>query len=324
LVSVLIPCYNAQDYIADALESVINQTYPNLEIIVVDDGSTDSSRRVLLDYAARDNRIILHFQDNRGPSAARNKAFELSKGEWIQYLDADDLLSSNKIAKQVEVAVRRKIDDSIIYGDIKIVGYGDVEMDKEFRTVDFNDPIQFLFHNSFECGNTGVHLIPRLIIEKIDPWDESAMILEDLDFFCRAIIASSAVFYAEGAVFYYRIQKNRQSLSKSRSNFFSHDSWRMTKKVATLLLANIDPLDMHSRKIVAKFIFTWIWSVYPAMKLERAAATSMLSEMGFHPSKLNISQKSNFFISFLGLNTTFSILFLYRKIRICCMGRKQD
>src|SRR5438128_8633466 len=98
LVSILIPVYNAESFVADAIQSALDQTWPAKEIIAVDDGSTDRSAEVLKSFAPR---IKVIEQENRGASAARNRALREAQGEFIQYLDADDLLAPNKIKIQM-------------------------------------------------------------------------------------------------------------------------------------------------------------------------------------------------------------------------------
>src|SRR2546428_9852731 len=104
LVSILIPAVNAQEWIADALRSAIAQTWPRREIIVVDDGSTDQTLAVARQFESQCVRVIT--QTNQGAAAARNKAFSLSQGDYIQWLDADDLLAPDKITKQMEALDR--------------------------------------------------------------------------------------------------------------------------------------------------------------------------------------------------------------------------
>src|ERR1041385_7998340 len=102
LVSILIPAYNAERWIADTIRSALAQTWPYKEIIVVDDGSTDRTRSVVEKFDSKSVRIVA--QENRGVCSARNRAYELSQADYIQWLDADDLLSPNKIATQLEAA----------------------------------------------------------------------------------------------------------------------------------------------------------------------------------------------------------------------------
>lgn len=98
-VSILIPCYNAEQWIAQAIQSALDQTYPNKEVIVIDDGSSDRSLEVIKSYG---NQIYWESQLNQGGNTTRNRLLELSTGEWLQYLDADDYLKPDKIEKQVQ------------------------------------------------------------------------------------------------------------------------------------------------------------------------------------------------------------------------------
>ena len=100
LVSVVIPTYNSAEFLIQALESVFNQTYTNYEVIVVDDGSTDNTRQVIEPYRSRLNYI---YQANQGVAVARNKGIEVARGEWIAFLDADDLFLPQKLQQQVAV-----------------------------------------------------------------------------------------------------------------------------------------------------------------------------------------------------------------------------
>src|SRR5690242_9424093 len=99
LVSILIPAFNAGEWIADTLRSAVGQTWPQTEIIVVDDGSTDQTMAIVQQFQSDNLKIVT--QKNQGAAAARNKAFSLSKGDYIQWLDADDLLAPDKIASQL-------------------------------------------------------------------------------------------------------------------------------------------------------------------------------------------------------------------------------
>ncbi len=102
LVSVIIPAYNYCDFIGETLRSLVAQTYPYWEAIVVDDGSTDDTRRVVEQWVKRETRIRYFYQSNKGLPAARNAGLTQAKGSYIQFLDADDLLSPMKLALQVE------------------------------------------------------------------------------------------------------------------------------------------------------------------------------------------------------------------------------
>jgi len=96
-VSVIIPVYNTEEYVGETLNSIINQTLKDIEIIVINDGSTDNSLQIINEYAQTDNRIIVFSQENQGQSIARNKGFEYASGIYIYYMDSDDILELNAL-----------------------------------------------------------------------------------------------------------------------------------------------------------------------------------------------------------------------------------
>ena len=105
LVSVIMPAYNAEKYIAEAIQSVISQTYTNWELFVLDDCSTDSTAKIAEGFARADGRIhLLENPQNMGVARTRNRGFDLAQGEWIALLDSDDVWHSDKLEKQLEVA----------------------------------------------------------------------------------------------------------------------------------------------------------------------------------------------------------------------------
>ena len=109
-ISVIIPVYNVEQYLRECLESVINQTLSELEIICINDGSTDSSLDILREYEQKDNRIIVINKDNEGQAAARNIGISMAKGEYIGFLDSDDYIDSNFYEKLYNAAKKYKAD----------------------------------------------------------------------------------------------------------------------------------------------------------------------------------------------------------------------
>lgn len=93
LISIIVPVYNVEDYVRKCLDSIINQTYKNIEIIIVNDGSTDNSLKICKEYSKKDNRIILIDQNNQGLSSARNNGIKKSHGQYIGFVDSDDVIS---------------------------------------------------------------------------------------------------------------------------------------------------------------------------------------------------------------------------------------
>ncbi|WP_252234911.1 glycosyltransferase [Clostridium sp. CH2] len=116
MVSVIIVVYNGEKYIKQAIESVLNQTYKNIELIVVDDGSTDATRKIVEEY----KDVIYIYQENRGEGSARNLGIENSNGKYLAFLDADDLYEFDKIEKQRKILIEDN-DIDIVYNDLKVV-----------------------------------------------------------------------------------------------------------------------------------------------------------------------------------------------------------
>lgn len=104
LISVIVPVYNVKNYLKDCISSIISQSYRDIEIVIIDDGSTDGSGVICDEYAKRDNRIIVIHQKNKGLSAARNAGLDISSGDYVCFVDSDDWVENNYILNFVEKA----------------------------------------------------------------------------------------------------------------------------------------------------------------------------------------------------------------------------
>lgn len=118
MVSVIIPTYNYGKYISEALQSLVNQTYTDWECIIIDDGSTDNTKAIVDEWLVKDNRISYYLQQNAGPTSARNFGITKAKGEYILFLDADDLLQKDKLKSHV-IAFESNRNVDIAYGDVR-------------------------------------------------------------------------------------------------------------------------------------------------------------------------------------------------------------
>ena len=133
-VSVIIPVYNAEKYLRQCLDSVVNQTYKNLEIICVNDGSTDNSSEILKEYASKDDRIILINQNNQGNGCARNVGLSRVSGEYISFIDSDDFILQNTYASVISLMIKDNL-DILMFGHFD---YIDGECRKSFTNDIFN------------------------------------------------------------------------------------------------------------------------------------------------------------------------------------------
>ena len=206
LVSVIIPLYNAASYIEETLQSVLNQTYDNIEIIVVDDGSTDAGFALARSY--KSEKINVYSQANAGACVARNFGYKKSRGYFIQFLDGDDLLSPTKIAEQV-AAIATKKDAAAIcsthhfYKDIKTTMHTDAYL---FSTEKPEELFITLWGGKGSVGmiQTSAWLVPRSLIEKYGVWDESLSKDQDGEFFARICMHAKEIKFVPTVKNYYR------------------------------------------------------------------------------------------------------------------------
>ncbi|MEO8590127.1 MAG: glycosyltransferase family A protein [Flavobacteriales bacterium] len=184
-ISVVIPCYNVEDYIRPCLESVLGQTHQDLEVICVDDGSTDGTQRIIEEVrSANPARLSVIQQTNRGAAAARNKGLQHATGEYLQLMDADDLLDPRKIAHQVELTATLDKPD-IIAGSYTIQNADGSIMrhhiyDKPGLDVWFN-----LMHA--DLGNTVSNLWKRSSVIGAGAWNEEQYSSQEYDLMFRML-----------------------------------------------------------------------------------------------------------------------------------------
>jgi glycosyltransferase involved in cell wall biosynthesis len=205
LVSILIPAYNAEPWIANTIKSALDQTWPRTEIIVVDDGSRDQTLQVARQFASKNVSVVT--QENRGASAARNKALELCQGDYIQWLDADDLLSSDKIEKQMQSAA--KCGKRTLFSSPWGRFYYRIDKANFISTSLWCDlsPVEWLVRKIGQNLHMppATWLVSRELTQTAGPWDTRLSLDDDGEYFCRVILASDTIrFIPDIKVFYRR------------------------------------------------------------------------------------------------------------------------
>jgi glycosyltransferase involved in cell wall biosynthesis len=203
-VSILIPCYNAEKYIGETLESVFRQTWRTLEVIVVDDGSQDASVAEAKRFESA-GLTILH-QPNTGASAARNRAYRASSGDFIQFLDADDVIAPDKIALQMQRLIRRPL--CITSCEWARFTFSPHQArflrQPEWRDLDALDWLALSLRNGFNMMFPALWLIPRGIAEGAGQWTQELTVGDDFEYFVRVLLRSESVLFCKGARAYYR------------------------------------------------------------------------------------------------------------------------
>jgi glycosyltransferase involved in cell wall biosynthesis len=206
LVSILIPAYNAEAWIADTIKSALGQTWRRKELIVVDDGSTDRTQAIARRFASRGVTIVA--QENQGQAVARNRAFSLSQGDYIQWLDADDLLSPDKIAKQIEAAQENPSPRTLFSSEWGYFAYRTNRAKFQPTSLWCNlSPIEWLLRKMAESLHmqTATWLVSRELSDAAGVWDERLCNDGDGEYFCRVLLLSDGVRFVPGARVFYRM-----------------------------------------------------------------------------------------------------------------------
>jgi glycosyltransferase involved in cell wall biosynthesis len=197
-VSILIPCYNAQQWVADAIESALGQTWQAKEVIVVDDGSTDGSLDVIRQF---ESRVRWETGPNRGGGATRNRLLDLARSQWIQYLDADDYLLPNKIAAQVGV-VTAYPDLDVVFGPITVEHWSEHTTRRELLAIpDLHD--LWILLASWRLPQTGAPLWRKQAIVDVGGWKLDQPCCQEHELYLRLLIQGKRFAYhpTNGAVY---------------------------------------------------------------------------------------------------------------------------
>lgn len=242
LISVIMPAYNCAKYISEAIESVLSQTYKNLEIIVVNDGSIDNTEDILQPFT--NSGLINYFsQENKGPSAARNRGLKEGKGEYVAFLDADDLWNKDKLEKSVNFLEKNNFDwvcTSMIKfkqnGEKFIKRIPDNSFALNFSTKEVKQLTNGIFFFSSVAVHTPTIIVKRMCFDKVGMFDESFLICEDTDLWLRFEEAGFRGGYLDEPLTIYRY--NEKSLTKGRKVDGLEESAKVAKKHALILGLN--------------------------------------------------------------------------------------
>ncbi len=304
LVSILIPLYNAEEYFDETMKSLLFQTYKNLEIIIVDDGSTDASLEIARNYEKLHKNVKVYTQLNSGAQKARNRAFELSKGEYIQYFDADDIMHPHKILSQIEVLRQNDFQETTVATgkwisfkeSIENTLYVDLIINKSYENkfLYFKESwenVQYIIGQSW--------LITRKLHLKVGKWNESLVRNQDGEFFTRVAYNADKIIFVQKSIVYYRKGILTSITSKkSLKSMHSHlDSYRI---YADLVKNDLNKHSLH--KAVASLYSVFYGDYYPLDKQMKKEVLALIKELGYNEPVIAFKPSSLWIVRFFGVD----------------------
>jgi glycosyltransferase involved in cell wall biosynthesis len=262
LVSILIPAYNAERWIADTIRSAMAQTWESKEIIIVDDGSIDQTLAIARQFESDSVKVAT--QENQGAAATRNKAFSLSQGEYVQWLDADDLLAADKIQKQMEAPNRGESKRTLLSSAWGRFLY-------RYRRADFVpttlwcdlSPSEWLLRKMGQNLHmqTATWLVSRELTEAAGPWDTTLLGDDDGEYFCRVLLKSDGIRFVQGAKVYYRASGSNSLSYIGRSAKKLEAQWH-SMQLHMRYLRSLEDSE-RVRAACVQYLQNWLTHFYP-------------------------------------------------------------
>lgn len=259
LVSIIVPAYNAAPWLAETLESALAQTWRVKEIIVVDDGSADDTLKVAREYESRGVSVMS--QVNRGACAARNLGLQKARGHYIQYLDADDVISPDKIAHQVAML------ETLHEGVVATSRWGRFRHDIARSRFGLSpywcdlEPRAYLAQVAKTGNSIPIHawLLPKGLVDAAGPFSEELGLMDDHEYFARLVLKSAGLRFCAVGCSYYRTF-HVESLSRRR-DAAAQSMFRAVELIESHLLAAGTSPDL--RQIAADYYQWLVYSLYP-------------------------------------------------------------
>jgi glycosyltransferase involved in cell wall biosynthesis len=222
-VSIIIPTHNRAKLVQEALRSVLGQTFQDYEVIIVDDGSSDNTRQVIKEFTQHDKRMHYFCQSNRGPSAARNRGIRASKGQYIAFLDDDDMWLPEKLEKQMRLILA---DDnvSVAHCDFRFVDeHGNLTPMRWRRAPRRGTLYEDLMYDNVIAGSASAVLVRRQVLMDVGSFDEHLQACEDQDLW-RRIALAHGFGYLDEVLVHVRwhagnIQKNGELMATSKERY---------------------------------------------------------------------------------------------------------
>ena len=278
LVSILIPAYNAQEWITGTVRSAIDQTWPRKEIIIVDDGSSDRTAEVARQLASKEVAVVTI--ENQGAAAARNHALHLSQGDYIQWLDADDLLAPDKIERQLSALGDPGNARKLLSSPWAYFSYRPQRARFIPNSLWHNlTPAEWLLRKMSENLHmqTATWLTSRELAQAAGPWDTRLISDDDGEYFCRVLLASEGTqFVPESRVFYRVTSSSRWSFVGTSDK--KKNALLLSMKLHVQYLRSLEESE-RVRKACLTYMGNWFENFYPERPDLVAELRSMAAEL---------------------------------------------
>jgi glycosyltransferase involved in cell wall biosynthesis len=279
LVSILIPAYNSERLIAYTLQSAIAQTWERKEIIVVNDGSTDGTADVVRRFASKG--VALVSTGNRGMSAAQNEAFRHSQGDYIQWLDSDDILAPDKLERQL-AALRGGHSKRLLLSSPWAHFYYRTRTARFIRNPLWQDlsPVEWLLLKLGENLHmqNATWLVSREVTEAAGPWNESLHYDQDGEYFTRVLLASEGTRFVPETGIYYR-ETGSGSISRIGNSNKKKESLLVSMKLHIQYLRSLEESE-RVRKACVAYLQNWYAVFYPERPDLVAELRGLAAELG--------------------------------------------
>jgi glycosyltransferase involved in cell wall biosynthesis len=293
LVSVIIPCYNSELYLKETLDSVLKQTYPDIEILCVDNNSTDGTVDLIKELQKSHANIKLLFEKTPGASFARNTGLSAAKGEFIQFLDSDDVITKDKFEKQVAYLVENELDWVVSDRIVKSADFTEI-LEKHSYSDILNHPLKTGITEVITSGNP---LYTKAIVEKVGGYTRELKMGQDWDFHLKLILLKSRLGYLEGEFFQ----------SRRLENSLSSNWLEVSKVVCKLILAYKN--DFNANGVASNLkIYTKIFRQYYTTAIytsNRKELNFYLNEMKYwsqvHKPSAVLTRKEKFVAQLIGI-----------------------
>lgn len=280
LVSILIPCHNAVRYVGAALQSALEQTWRELEIIVVNDACTDGSERVVLQYESENLRVLTPEHPLRSAAKSRNFAYQHSNGEYVKFFDADDLMHPGMIESQI-----KRMQNSAV--DVASSGWGRFYRDdvttfklnpqSVWRDMDARDWLVEAWNDAQPMMQPGMFLIPRKLIEQTGGWNEELTLIDDFEFFARVLSSAQYVRFSTDVPLMYR-SGLPNSLSGRTSDSAIESAFQSVMRGTEHLLR--ERADAKAKRACANVLQAFIYDYYPRRADLRKRVATRVKELG--------------------------------------------